>query len=292
MSLAKALQMVAKSSKVLAPKTGTTGRKVVEKGLSLDELRDAYKLSESQRKIQVPSIAKAAEDLELGNISKQEYDKIVKKDNPIIPINEMPEVPSLKRIEAVLGKKAEKGILGKDKDPSNLEGMRVSNRLDIPAYDNYDTWVVSIHKSKGPGQPGPVEAYGQSAYLTDVVFHTPSMKAPQTKAMKIAKGGAKNPFAGMDGTFKNVSTEDAYAIAQRELNNPDSEWIQVGMNPHRHSYFYDKADSMPVLAADEVIQVGPLVLAKNARKGNPADYEFKAGGRIERNPYNYESKAI
>ena len=39
----------------------------------------------------------------------------------------------------------------------------------------------------------------------------------------VIKGGAKNPFAGMDGTFKNVSTEDAYAIAQRELNNPDSE---------------------------------------------------------------------
>ena len=69
MSLAKALQMVTKSSKVLAPKTGTTGRKVVEKGLSLDELKDAYKLSESQRKIQVPSIAKAAEDFSISSSS-------------------------------------------------------------------------------------------------------------------------------------------------------------------------------------------------------------------------------
>ena len=27
-------------------------------------------------------------------------------------------------------------------------------------------------------------------------------------------------------------------------------------------------------------------------KGNPKDFKFKAGGQIERNPYNYEPRAI
>jgi len=37
------------------------------------------------------------------------------------------------------------------------------------------------------------------------------------------------------------------------------------MDPERHAYFYDRASMQPVVAADEVLQVGPLVLAKNPR---------------------------
>ena len=48
------------------------------------------------------------------------------------------------------------------------------------------------------------------------------------------------------------------------LNDPD--WTQIGMNPFRHSYFYDKATGSPVTRAAEVIQVGPLVLAKGVSK--------------------------
>ena len=47
------------------------------------------------------------------------------------------------------------------------------------------------------------------------------------------------------------------------MDNP--EWTQVGMNPFRHSFFYDKATGKPVTRADQVLQVGPLVLAKGAR---------------------------
>ena len=38
------------------------------------------------------------------------------------------------------------------------------------------------------------------------------------------------------------------------------------MNPYRASYFYDKATGNPVFNAKEVIQVGPLVLAKGIKK--------------------------
>ena len=285
-------QGLKQTPKQTAKKSGTLQRGIDEKGLTDEEIREAYKVQ--QRIEQVPSIRQAAIDLDEGLITKQEYDKIVRKDNPILPITEMPEVPSLKRIEAVLGKKADKnGIVGKDVDPSKLEGQRVSSRLDIPAYNYYDTWVVSVHKSTGfKNKPGKVLGYGQTAYLKDAIFHTPGVMKSQTDALKIAKGGSKNPFAGIDGTYTNASPEDLYKVASRELNNPESEWTQIGMNPHRHSYFYDKATGEPVLAADEVIQIGPLVLGKGVKKGNPKDFKFKAGGQIERNPYNYEPRAI
>lgn len=286
--LSQGLKATAKQApKQATQKSGTLQRLIDEEGLDLEEIREAYKVQ--QRKEQVPSVAKAASDLDEGIITKQEYDKVVKKDNPILPITEMPEVPSLKRIEAVLGNKVNKtGIVGKNINPADLEGKRVSSRLDIPAYNNYDTWVVTLHEPKA----GKVLGYGQTSYLKNVEFHLPKDIGKQTKGMKIAKGGAKNPYAAIDGTYTNVSPEEAYAVAARELNNPDSQWTQIGMNPHRHSYFYDKATGEPVLSADEVIQVGPLVLGRGVKKGDPKDFKFKAGGSIERNPYNYTPRAI
>jgi hypothetical protein len=78
----------------------------------------------------------------------------------------------------------------------------------------------------------------------------------------------------------------------------------VGMNPFRHSYFYRKSDGMPVASAEEVIQVGPLVLARKPKtrpiespehliktpEGSPPKY-FKKGGAIER-VYNNDRRYI
>ena len=64
--------------------------------------------------------------------------------------------------------------------------------------------------------------------------------------------------------------------AQEALDHPD--WVQVGMDPERHSYFYDRATMRPVTEAEEALQIGPLVLAKKPRYGDPEDFPFKDGG--------------
>jgi hypothetical protein len=46
----------------------------------------------------------------------------------------------------------------------------------------------------------------------------------------------------------------------------DPAWTQVGMNPYRHSFFYDKSTGEALIGAEEVIQVGALVLAKNVQR--------------------------
>jgi hypothetical protein len=137
--------------------------------------------------------------------------------------------------------------------------------LIITDKDNYDVWVVSVHDGN---KEGKVIGYGKTAYLKDVTFKT----APNT-AMRIGMGlSTKSTFARMFGTWVNKSPEVVRNMAVRYINNPN--WIQVGMNPFRHSWFYDKADGLPLVSAEEVIQVGALVLAKNAVKTTVDDTQF------------------
>ena len=111
--------------------------------------------------------------------------------------------------------------------------------------------------------------YGQTAHLTSKGKEKVKFQGSGDKALNIAEGAGKTPFAVMDGYFKNTPPKDAVVLATKYMNDP--QWTQVGMNPRRAGYFYDKVDGMPVSEADEVIQVGPLVLAKNVKKFKPEE---------------------
>jgi len=219
--------------------------------------KDANRLPESQRQKRTPIVQQAAQDLKDGNITGKEYRKIAKAEMPMRPITRetFPEMPTLKEIVGSLGKnQSEKGIVG-----LNLEipdGTRVGSRLDIPAYDKYDTWVVSLHD--GTVRNGKAIGYGQTAVLDNVEFFTEGQGA-----LNIATKKPKATIARIHGDYKNEDPEAVYNKVFELMDDP--EWTQVGMNPFRHSFFYDKATGKPVTRADEVLQVGPLVLAKGAR---------------------------
>jgi len=208
------------------------------------------------KKYQKPDVAQAARDLEQGLISSAEYDAIVRNVNPIEPITQVPETPSFYEMGAALdSNKVEKGIIGLNK--TIPDGTMVGSRLDIPAYNNYNTWVVSLHE--GAGVSGKSLGYGKTAVLDNVVFNS-NPKA----ALNVSTGKkSKAPFARMNGNWRNVDPEDARAMAQQYMNDP--EWVQVGMNPNRHSFFYDKATGNALDSAEQIVQIGPLVLAKNAK---------------------------
>jgi hypothetical protein len=140
------------------------------------------------------------------------------------------------------------------------DGERVGLRLDIPAYENYDTWVVSLHESAGDTTKGPSIGYGKTGVIKNVNF-----KSESAASLAIARGkSSKTTIARMFGDWVNESPESVHDRAEQLMNNPD--WVQVGMNPFRHSWFYDKKDGMPLSSAEEVLQVGALVLAKSPRK--------------------------
>lgn len=52
------------------------------------------------------------------------------------------------------------------------------------------------------------------------------------------------------------------------------------MDPTRHGYFYDRHTQEPVEHADEVLQVGPLVLAKHPVYGDKSKYKYARGGDV------------
>jgi hypothetical protein len=292
-------------------------QKIVADEKKLDEFKDQYKkqYGVSQKQKQKPEVKEAVEKRLAGEITGKEQRDITKKFLPLEPITKMVKVPTFEDIAGSLtkDKTLSKGIINLN---TELEvGQRVSSRLDIPAYENFDTWVVSFHD--GTKQGGKSIGYGKTANLTDVDFSS-SAKA----ASNIAKEKtAKSTIARMYGDYNKVPDEDVVARSKRILAgkvedsnkyiDPEdgSEWIQVGMNPYRASYFVDKNTGTPLKSAEEMIQVGPLVFAKGSQRLKPSDFKkdkslttrtdagktipFKKGGSIvERNPYNYTPRMI
>jgi len=241
--------------------------------------RESHKVN--QKQVRNDKVKEAAEKLKDGIIPQSEYLKIVAKEQPIKLFTEVPALPNAKDIVSALDKnKVAKGVV--NYTTKIEDGDYVASRLDIPAYEDYDTWVVSIHDGVSEKK---VIAYGQTAYLKNVEFKT----FPKT-ALFIATGNAKTPIGRMYGYWENKSPNDVRKMAVKYMNDPN--WVQVGMNPFRHSWFYDKKDGMPLVSSSEVIQVGALVLAKNpvkttpendmfiADKNNPS-IKFKEGGEVE-----------
>jgi len=201
-----------------------------------------------------------------GKISQTDYIKNIQNFYPSTKITEIPNYPSGAEIVYGLGKKADGGKSVVNFGAKFDEGDKVLSRLDIPAYNNYNVWSASLQGADGK------TVYGQTVHLTDkggkIKFNINPNDAIRIAKGKELGGSNKFPMAKIEGSWKNTSPDDVKKLAKKYLNDP--EWSQVGMNPKRFGYFYNKADNMPVSEADEVIQIGALVLAKNIKTFNPS----------------------
>jgi hypothetical protein len=299
-----------------------------------DTWKDSNRLPVNQRQAQDPIVKQAAQDLDSGKIKGKQFRDTVKEVLPIKPIDEMVDVPTFDEIAGALKKdQVIKGIVGVNK--AIPEGTRLATRLDIPAYNSYNKWIVSIHEGLKGGSVG----YSKSARLKDVVFGSSPRTSldiaseklkPDMDKIRAAKKAFEKKFnrkpnkeeadqirkdpknlrkqpkatiARMEGNWTNTPDKDTISFAERLLKNKKDgkyiddageEWVQVGMNPYRGSYFYDKATGQALQSADELIQVGPLVFAKGSRKPTLSEYKkgftttteagnkvaFKKGGQV------------
>jgi len=212
-------------------------------------------------------LQQAVADLQDGKITRTEYNRMVDQVRPVYPYKEVPAVTAVKDARYALatgkGQSPEKAAKYGLPAMTFKQGDWAQLRLDIPSYQLHDTWVVSVHTPKSTNREvqaaydaGPVVGYESVAALKDVTFGM-----NQKAAAKIATGTAKGTIATMLGKWSPISRADAKARADAALNDPA--WVQVGMDPFRHSYFYNRDTMQPIVRADEVIQIGPLVLAKN-----------------------------
>jgi hypothetical protein len=236
-------------------------------------------------------LTKAANDLLNGQITNEEYRAIVEKESPIKPIEtffdpstgediqgalEASKVPLVNSVTA----KGEKFIDPKTNQEFEIVSDKVGLRLDIPAYLNNNKWVVTIHAdakdtSTGKTTKDKPVSYTGVAKIKNVTFdYNPNL------ASKIAKGESaretrfkmRGELVPVEGANVDQQNENAKKEVQSIQNDPS--WVQIGTNPFRHSYFYSRSTGKPVLSADEVIQIGGLVYAKNAVEANWNDEKF------------------
>lgn len=245
---------------------------------ALADWQTANKIPENKRQSNPERSKTAADDLYRGDITSKEARRAIREELPepkLYTPEDMPEMPSVTDVAGSLGKKVQKtGVVGV-KGFDIPAGTRVGSRLDIPAYNNYDKWVVSIHDGKNDVK-GSVLGYGQAVRLKNIKFGSESQDALDIARgkgrLRGAKAGTDTPEKPMGKAtiarvYGDYVPEDPYVLQEQARNLlSDPEWTQVGMNPYRQSNFYNKETGKPVFEAEEVIQVGPLVLAKGVKE--------------------------
>jgi hypothetical protein len=214
----------------------------------------------------VPELTEAAKMVARGEMTAGQYDLLVRKLKPVTPYNFVPQPATSEDAMRALNE-SKRSMFGKTSEMT--AGEQADLRLDIPAYKDHGVWVNSIHRKDQP------TVYGSTSSVKNA-----TMIGSPDKALKVAQGGPKAPFAVIRGEWNPMDEAMAVKNAQDYLNNPD--WKQVGYDPERHGFFYDRSTMAPVIGADEVIQIGPLVLAKKPKYGNPDDFPFKKGGSVKK----------
>jgi len=213
----------------------------------------------------VPELTEAAQKLKAGKLSREEYEALVNKHKPVTPYSFVPQPATPEDATRALNS-AKREKFGKTKEiPA---GTPTGLRLDIPAYKDHGVWVNSVHADDMPTM------YDNVSSVTNA-----EMVMPEDKALSVATREAnKSPFAVIKGGWNPMSEEEAVARATEYLNHPD--WVQVGIDPERHGYYYNRATMEPIVKAEEVIQIGPLVLAKNPTTAPKEAFKYAMGGAI------------
>ena len=219
----------------------------------------------------VAELVKRANRLRTGAMSEGEYQKAVDKFKPVEILTKADIIPATRdeMIKAIKGESRKKLVGAKVP-----KGTNVGIRLDINAYLYEDTWVPTIHEAGKSGREvGKVLSYDSVAVVDNATLDN-----KKNISLKIAAGDVpKTSYARINGKWNPKSKKAAVALAEEALANKDGSWTQVGFDPERHSYFYDREDnSLAVTSADQVVQVGRAVFAKNANK-QPAMKAFGKG---------------
>ena len=157
------------------------------------------------------------------------------------------------------------------------DGKRVAMRLDIPAYKYYGTWIPVIHEPKGNSfQAGDPLSYKSTGVLENVELGVAGKGS--IAPLNIATGKDKTTIATIRGTYRDVTPTQAKKMADKALKDPS--YVQVGMDPERRGYFYNRETMQEVVAGDQAIQVGPLVLVKNPVYGATPSNEYLSLGEV------------
>lgn len=234
-----------------------------QSGRASDEL--IFQQAGSRVLQRTPELQDAARAVAAGEMTPEAYTALVERYKPVTPYADVPEPASVEDMQRALTSDK----VGRIGATDQLEaGHKVGLRLDIPAYANNGVWVVSVHEQQAGFSAGPSIGYTSVARASNV-----TMGVVEKAALAIAQGKPKGTIATIKGDWVPSSPEEAKAAAAAALADPA--WRQAGMDPERASFFYDRETMQPITAAEEVIQIGPLVLAKNPTYADTGSFLYQ-----------------
>lgn len=221
--------------------------------------------------IRTPELEDSTRQLLEGKITRDQHLANVDEFKPVSGYDQLPREPSDKAVVFGLNDAQRKDghflIDNNKKLGVNKSSLKVGDdfngRLDIPAYNAYDVWIVTGNSKQAEKGKHYLKAVHYEATDDKPVRFLASEKTSE----RIGTGEkGKTPYATVAGRVKDLDVEKIRATAAELLDDP--EWTQVGFDPRRQGGFYVRAGEnkhVPVREATEVIQIGPLVLAKNAK---------------------------
>jgi len=185
---------------------------------------------------------------------------------------------------------AAKNALSSSKQPffgehrSLKEGTNVGVRIDIPAFLSKGEYVQTVHKKGTTGNVGERIGYDTHVRLKDGVrfFVKEGSATEKGGAVAIKEGRAnKHPIATVEGKISN----------DRSVPADINEWTPVGMDPKKHSYFYDKTTNQPVIGGSESYSVGNTVFVKDPVYAEKSQFRYMPEDyRISHQPSSSDSR--
>jgi len=120
-------------------------------------------------------------------------------------------------------------------------GSKITVRQDVPAMNDHGVGVVTTRTENG------------TFYLPATRFYDPVFKTNERGALNIGLGDNKDSVIAIQGKWSQDQS------MPEGLEN----WTQVGFNPDRHSYYYERGTERQVVGGTEAFQIGNTVFVKN-----------------------------
>jgi N12 class adenine-specific DNA methylase/DNA repair protein RadC len=176
------------------------------------------------------------------NISPEVLDRAIKTYFPSSRVKtplSMIELPSQDQVERAITSDKLKNHREAMEKGFPTPGSRVTVRQDVPAWQK-GVGVVTTVTNNGT-------FYLPATRLVDAVF-----KTNETKTLEIGMGENKGPHIAVIGKWSK----------DQSMPSDLDTWTQVGFNPDRHSFYYERGTERQVVSAKEIFQVGNTVFAK------------------------------
>jgi hypothetical protein len=234
-------------------------------------------LVEAQRKYQASKQTRA--DWNELNAAIDEF-KAIAKDYPQPTMETLLSRGQILSALKADGAKRAQAYFDRQDSGQTIVGEVIDVRIDIPAYNKTGEYVVTFHGTAD----GKTAVVGHDSFVHLTGFgelgKVEFIEGKDTKKINIATGvkggrGNKSSFARARGAVASTTVIPDVTGA---------EWTQVGFDPERHSYFYNRANpAMRVTRGTEAVSIGNTVFVRNAEMDDAFDagVAFAADPNIE-----------